>query len=415
MFNKLTWYIAYKYLSSSKENGFASFISIISILGVTLGIAVLIIVLSVLNGFKHHIEYSLLQDRYHLNINYNTTDNITATINNIKSTDNTIKQVYPLISEQGLLKLKGSILPVNIVSEPVYDSELNQELLNSTEINNQNEYDIFVSEKLVMDFNLDIGDKLIIAAPILKTSVLGPQPRFKKFKVTGLINKHDHIQLDNADIMMPYNTILKFFEYPDNYISGLYLYSEAPLLADQTKQILKQQKLFDSGTKITTWQESNQTLFQAIRLERISIVILLLIIITVACFNILSGLFIQVSEKRKDIAILQTLGITRSKITSIFIIQAILIAVIGGVAGTLFGCMLTQYLDSLVFWLQGFGLINTDNSFFNAIANHAISIKVNYNEVSAVFGMSLILCLLASIIPALKSSKIIPAEALRDE
>jgi lipoprotein-releasing system permease protein len=407
MFNKLTWFIAYKYLTTKHENGFISFIAGISVIGVALGIAVLIIVLSVMDGFREHIESNMLTDKHHLTVNLHDTTNITDIISKVKAEDNNIIQALPIVLEQGILKIKGNIIPIYIAGLPPLDNSIKSK---NAKVVNQN--NIQISRNLALNYNLSIGDKLILAAPILKDSVLGPQPRFKKFVVSGMIAQDNAYATVQADIIMSYSTALKFFDYSDNYITGLYLYSNKPMLSEQMKSKLHNSNIFDAETKIITWQEENQNLFQAIRLERISI---LLIIITVACFNILSGLYIQVSEKHTDIAILRTLGMNKQQISSIFILQGILIALLGGFFGILLGSFITEYLDSMVFWLQQFGIINQNNNFFNAIASNLINIKINYFEITSVFFLSLILCLLATIIPAIKSSKITPIEALRNE
>lgn len=412
MFDKLTWYLAYKYLTSRQSSGFISFTSAISTLGVAIGIAVLIVVLSVLNGFKEHIEYKLLQNQSHLAINYHNSDNLAEHITNLKQSEKTIEALYPLILDNGLIKANNFILPVNIISEvPLENTSKISGASNSIEI----------SYQLAQNLGLKKQDNIILAAPVIKNSIMGPQPRFKKFRISGFFDPTDHINLANkkylnkADIIMPYNMALKFFNYPDNYLSALYLYLKQPMQSESIKSSIAGQNIFGENTKITTWQDDSQSLFQAIRIERISIVLLLIIIITVACFNILSGLFIQVAEKQKDIAILRTLGVNKSDIKNIFVLQGVLIAIFGGLFGIIVGSLFTNFLDSFIFWLQQLSLINKQNTFFNAIATHTIAVHVNYVEVLAVFSMSFLLCVMATIIPALKSSKILPLEAFRNE
>lgn len=409
MLNKLTWFIAYKYLTSRHENGFISFSTAVSAIGVAIGICVLIVVLSVLDGFREHVEYKLLQDQTHIIINSN--DKAQAQHISDKFSDVSelgIIESYPLIYDKALLKFQNNALPIEIVSEANIDQIQKDK---SSRLNPN----LIISDQLAQNLNLKINSTLILAAPIMKNSIVGPQPRFKKFIIAGFFNKLDKKYLASADIIMPYDTAVRFYELPDNYITGLYLYINKPLMTEKIKQDLYNKNLVANNVAITTWQDNNQTLFQAIRLERIAIVILLIIIIAVACFNILSGLFIQVAEKQKDIAVLKTLGATKQDISNIFILQGVLIALFGGVLGVILGSMVTISLDSILHGLQNMSLISQTNTFFLAITSHTIAINLNIFEVFMIFVVALLLCILATIIPALKSSKTLPLEAFRNE
>jgi len=189
------------------------------------------------------------------------------------------------------------------------------------------------------------------------------------------------------------------------------------LLAEKLKsELLKNNSLSNlTSAKITTWFDYSQSLFQAIKLERTSIVLLLLIIITVACFNLISGLYIQVSEKQKGMAILRTYGLDKSKISTIFIIQGVIIGLIGAAAGVLLGVFVSYNMGALFYWLQSANLLNSNNVFFNAIINHSITIAPDYNDIAIITTMALLICILATLIPAMRASKILPVEALRNE
>jgi lipoprotein-releasing system permease protein len=428
MFSKLNWFIAYKYLVSRQENSFVSFIALISTLGVALGIAILIIVMTVLNGFKQHIESTVFDHEFHLTINYQSAHNITETINKLKEIDDNIMDVKPLVLENGLLTYNNYSLPVTIASFPdsylgllstqqesesSITSEKNSKQRELTQTGISNKIDI--STNLAKNFNLESGDKVIIASPVIKNSMLGPQPRFKKFNVHNIIDTESVNYINSTDIVMDYNTALKFLDLEPEYISNLYVSLKQPLLSEKTRNNILASNIFDNNIDIKIWQDFNQNLFHAIKLERISIIILLLMIITIACFNILSGLYIQVSEKQKDIAILRNLGLKNINISSIFLLQGIIIAIIGGVIGVSLGIICTLNLDSILYWLQQFNIINSYNSFFNAITMHTISLNINYFDTLVIFSMSLLLCVIATVIPARKSSKVSLIEVLRNE
>jgi len=410
MLNRLSWFLAYRYLNSKYTNSFVSFITIISTIGVALGTAILIIVLSVLNGFKEHIENQLLEDQPHIIIEHHSTANNSELINQLNniSTKTEIKsKFFSLIKENGLLKARDAIMPINIISE--YDDKIKKE-----------DDTIRVSRRLSQRLKLNLGDKIILAAPVLKDSIIGPQPRFKRFVINNIFDDKSAIsRFKDTDVILSYKTALTFFNLPPDYLSGIYIFIDRPLFAEQLKQNIINSNDFNSlvkiSPKITTWYDFNRTLFQAIKIERIAIILLLLIIITVAAFNLISGLYIQVSEKQKDMAILRTYGVKGKQISSIFIIQGIIIGIVGGSIGTFFGVLISYNLDYILNTLKAFGLLNTDNLFLTSIADNYIIITPDYHDVLLIAVSALIICIIFTILPAYRASKILPIEALKHE
>ncbi|MBP9722288.1 MAG: FtsX-like permease family protein [Gammaproteobacteria bacterium] len=402
MFDRLSWFLAYRYLNSKHSNNFISFISIISLLGVAIGTAILIIVLSVLNGFREHLETKLLQDQAHVIINYNTIDkldDVVVSIFNISEQLPIKLKIYPQVKEGGLFRIGNYVIPVEIIADP------------NLKVNNKD--DIVISDKMAKKWNLKIGDKIILAAPILKNSIIGPEPRFKRFIVKNILNSKK-----DMDIIMPYPSALTFFDLPEKYITGLYIYLDKPLYTEQLKNYLLKDTdkvFFGTKPKITSWYDYNNTLFQAIKIERTAVILLLLIIITVAAFNLISALYIQVSEKQKDMAILRTFGLYGRKISLIFIIQGLIIGTAGCMIGLVLGVVISYNLGFIFHWLQYTNIINSSNLFFNAIAQDEIKIIPYYFDVALVIGSALIICILATLLPAYRAGKILPIEALRNE
>ncbi len=417
MFNRLSWFLAYRYLNSKFNNGFVSFITVIATVGVVLGTAVLIIVLSVLNGFKTHIENRLLQDQPHLIVEYHNGEKAGKVIENIvqlAKKQNTEIKIVPLVKDNGLIKIKDKIMPIVVAgsSEPATTPTRSQKTTKLPEV--------VVSRFLANQLNLNLYDKVILAAPILKSSIIGPQPRFKRYVISGIYeNNTNTLAYKDANVIMSYNEAIKFFDLDKNYISGIYIYLDQPLLAENLKQAILQnsaiQDLFGEKTKVSTWYDFNRTLFQAIKIERIAIVLLLLIITAVAGFNLISGLYIQVSEKQKDMAILRTYGLNPKQVGDIFIMQGLIIGLIGGICGSILGVLFSYNLDYIFNFLIKFNFINTDNLFFTAIADKYIKIAPNYVDVTMIFCCALVICVLATILPSYRASKILPIEALRNE
>lgn len=407
MFDKINWFIAYKYLLSKQDNKFISFISLVSIIGVTLGIAVLIIVTSVLNGFQQHIESKAFDNQYHMVINLHDNNEIDLDelVSKIKSSDSEITEAYPLIIENALVSYSNVAIPAIIGSLYTKDAE------DSSRIDKN----ISVSTAFAEKLNLSSNDKLILASSHIKNSVLGPQPSFKKFNIFNIISNDEQKYYNLVDIIMPYKTVQKFYKLDSNYISGIYLYLKNPLKVSNVKSNLLKNLDFLEPESVITWHDNNQTLFQAIKLERISIILLLIMIVAIACFNILSGLYIQVSEKNREIAILRTIGLRTSNANYIFIIQGLLVASIGTLAGVLLGGIITSNLPIIITSLQQWNVLSIYNNFYNAIAHNDISISLNILEITILATLTLLLCAIAALVPARKSSKINIIEVLKDE
>lgn len=400
MFDRLSWFLAYRYLSSKCSNSFVSFITIISLLGVTIGTAILIIVLSVLNGFKAHLETKLLQDQPHIIIDHKSTVGLDKFYKQIFSTAHKLGvpvRIYPQIRETALLKASDIVSPVTIVSDPN---------LGGRKYENSNL--VVISQAFAARWQLNKGDSLILAAPILKNSIVGPEPRFKRFRIKNIYDKND------ADILMPYKTALTFFELPDQYISGLFIYLSKPLYTEELKSYLND-AFKENKPKISSWYDFNNTLFQAIKVERISIIVLLLIIVAVAAFNLISGLYIQVSEKQKDMAILRTYGLKSRRIAKIFVLQGLIIGLMGCITGVFIGVIVSYNLGKIFYWLQSFNLMNTSNLFFNAIAHDNLVISPDFSDISLIVMAALFICILATLLPAYRATKILPTEVLRNE
>lgn len=416
MFNRLSWFLAYRYLNSKFTNGFVSFITVIATIGVVLGTAVLIIVLSVLNGFKTHIENRLLQDQPHMIVELHDASNLPVLMDNIAKISSEIgvnSKHLPLIKDNALVKAKDKIWPIVIVSS--YQDQLGQFQQKTTSDN-----EIAVSRNLADKLSINLADKIILASPILKNSITGPQPRFKRYTVSKIFDHNSgSLAFKEADVVMPYKEAVLFFDVESNYLSGITIYLDRPLAAETLSQAIKKnksiQQVINPMPKILTWYDFNRTLFQAIKIERMAIVLLLLIITAVAGFNLISGLYIQVSEKQKDMAILRTYGLSAKQVGSIFILQGMIIGLIGGICGSMLGVFVSYNLDYIFNLLIKFNLINTDNLFFAAIADKYIKIAPNYYDVIGIFSCALIICILATILPSYRASKILPIEALRNE
>lgn len=428
--SKLNWFIAYRYFNSKHENGIISFITAISILGVLLGTAILIIVIAVLNGFKQHIDQKLLQMQPHviIEVNNNNLDqeqisNLTSTINKTaEQINNKVINNYFIIKQNGLVKTNNNIIPVNIIS--YYNNNdnflISEQLAVNTGLINYNLTNFEYPNEDYINTNIKNKNKnIIIAAPVLKHSILGPQPRFKRFTINGLITADDistRITNDSNtnNIIMPYSKAISFFDLKPNYLSGVYIFLQNPIDAERFKDKLLENNYIKNlnNLSVLSWQDFNQSLFKAILLEKISIILLLVIIIAVAAFNLISGLYIQVSEKTKDIAILKTLGLNSKNTKNIFIIQGLLVGIIGAIFGVFFGTLISYNLDLILLGLQNIGLLNKNNIFLNAIIEHKIDINIDYYNSIIIIITALVICYLATLIPAKRANKIIPIDAL---
>ena len=416
MFRPAALFIGLRYTRAKRRNHFISFISLISMLGIALGITVLITVLSVMNGFDQEIKKRVFSMVPPLTLSSNT-----GYITDWPSLQKTVMEFpyitasAPYVTGQVLLNFSGSTQPA-IVSGILPDeekkmSELSQKIVQGN-INDlqPGKFGIVLGENLAALLDVRVGDKVTVVTPQVSMTPAGMIPRFKRFTVVGIFRVGTGFGFDRG---------LGFIHLRDaqillglgNNVTGLHLNVHdvfaAPKFADDLKNQLT------GSASITTWADTFGEFFRAIQLEKTMMFLILLLIIAVAAFNLVSMLMMVVNEKESDIAILRTFGATPGLIMTIFIVQGGLIGILGTLLGVIGGIALAWNVTEIVNLIQQ--VFNVQFLSSNIYFVNYLPSKIEVGDILNICVASLILSLVATIYPAWRASKTDPVESLRYE
>ena len=412
MFRPLALFIGLRYTRAERSNRFISFISLISMIGLTLGVAVLITVLSVMNGFDRELKTRILGMVPQATVtSAEVISDWQPLAERIKAEDPEVAAVAPFIQLQGMLTSNGQVAGIMVTGiEPEYEKNVsiinNHMIEGNIDTLQSGDFNIVLGQEMVQSLGLNIGDKVTLVLPEASPSAAGVIPRFKRFTLTGVFDISPDVNTLAAFI--PMNDAAKLLRLPDG-AQGIRLklndIFQAPIAAQKAAAIAPAQ-LYPSD-----WTQTHGNLFGAIQMEKAMVGLLLFLIILVAAFNIVSSLVMLVTDKKADIAILKTFGASPRLITQVFMVQGVVIGVIGTVAGTVLGIIFALTVsDILSFINQVFGLNLFDAYFVNYLPS-----QLRLADVVLITGASFILSFLATIYPARRAAKIQPAQTLRYE
>ena len=407
------FHISNQYLRSNRKKGFVSFISGVSMVGLILGVMTLITVLSVMNGF--HKE---LRDRVLSAISHSTISEYDGSLNNwqeLRLTINQHKEVIdssPYIERYGLLSVNGKAKGISVRGiEPNLEKNTSV-LLNKIKSGkvDLSGFNILIGSGLAARLGVTIGDKITLLTPQISSSIIGIQPRFKRFTLSGVfdagINEYDNnlafIHLQKAQTL---------YSMKDQ-VSGIRL-KVADLF--QAKKITAEVLSQLDGDRYygIDWMQKKANFIKALNLEKQMIGIILSLIIAVAAFNIVSMMVMVVTDKKADIAILRTIGMTPKRIVKLFFYQGITIGVVGIVIGVLLGVALSLNIESVVSGVEsilGFQFFPKDVFYINRFPS-----EIHLADVIKVTAGAFILVILASIYPAKRAGKVEISKVLNHE
>ncbi|MFP6843386.1 MAG: lipoprotein-releasing ABC transporter permease subunit [Acinetobacter sp.] len=411
MFKPISLYIGLRYTRARRSNHFISFIALVSMIGLTLGVAVLITVLSVMNGFDRELKNRVL------GMIPQATVSSTQILTNWPELAKKIQQhqhvkgVAPFTQLQGMLTAQGQVAGIMISGiEPEYEKNVsiiqNHMVEGSIDQLKKGEFGIVLGKQMTDSLGLGLNDNITLVLPEATPSPAGVVPRFKRFKIVGIFSIGAEV-----DSMMGYialNDASTLLRLPDG-AQGIRLKLDdifrAPEVADDIVKDLP------SNFYASNWTFTHGNLFSAIQMEKAMVSLLLFLIVLVAAFNIVSSLVMVVTDKKSDIAILRTLGASPSTITRIFMVQGTIIGVIGTVSGAILGIIFASSISGFIGWLNSaFGLNLFDAYFINYLPSY-----LRWQDVVIIVCLSLLLSFLATIYPAFRAAKTQPAEALRYE
>ncbi len=416
MFRPAALFIGLRYTRAKKRSHFISFISMVSLVGIALGVMVLITVLSVMNGFDKEIQKRVFSMVPPISVSNDVNsvadwEELQKALGQMPD----IKATAPYITGQVLLSY-GSVVEPAIISgilpnEEKKITEVADKMVQGklTDLHKSG-FGIVLGESLAERLNANIGDKITIVTPQVTMSPAGVMPRFKRFTVVGMFRAGNGFAFDRGLGFIQLNDAQKLLGLGDN-VSGLHVNLDNPYSAQKVRQQLMTQ--LAPSAYITTWADQFGELFHAIELEKTMMFFVLMLIVVVAAFNLVSTLFMVVNEKQSDIAILRTFGATPGMILQIFMVQGGLVGILGTLIGTILGILLAWNVTDLVNWLEHTFHVQflSSNVYF---VNYLPS-QIEWMDVIIICVVSMILSLLATIYPAWRASKLDPVESLRYE
>ena len=407
-----TW-ISFKYLFPKTKEKFFSVVTLFSFLGISLGVATLIIVMSVMNGFRDELTSKILGINGHLKIKSsfgNGLKNDSEFLEKIVDVDKNLI-IHKVVTSQGLLTFKkySSGVLIKGVTENFFlernilTKSISKEFIKDFKSNKG----IFVGEKLKKKLGLNIGDYLTIMSSQNYETIFGNLPRSANFKIVGFFNIGMY-EYDTSLIFMPINLLQKFLDNNgriDHYEIIVENFNNLELIKSNLRKIVP------DYLRIVDWRELNPSLFNAIEVERNVMFLILLLIIIVAAFNLISSMMILVSNKKKDIGVLRVLGISKFQLLRIFILNGFLIGFLGTALGVILGlsfCININEIKSFIEFFTGSSLFSEEIYFFSNLP-----IIINSAQIIKICSISLFLSFAATVYPSIKATKVEPINLIK--
>ena len=410
MFKNLPLFIGLRYTRSKRREGFVSFISGFSLFAMALGVMALIVVLSVMNGFDAEIKQRLLRVVPH--ITAVSPEPISAPqiadLEQHLANDSAVAAVVPMVQSYAMLSYAGQ--QVGVMVQGIDASWPTVQLVKEHMIAGHiaqlapGEFGIVLGSQVARKLDLFVGDRVQLTLPDVNITPAGVFPRIKRFVVVGVFKVG--AQVDASVSFIHQQDARKLLRLGDNY-QGVQLQMHNAYAADQW--VLKNQQLFDWRWR--PWSQQMGTLFQAMRMEKMVVSLLLSVIIAVAAFNIIASLVLMGADKRKDIAVVRALGASSAMVTQIFVVQGMAVGMMGIMVGTVLGLLLAYSIGDLVAAFETItGLYLFDPSVYLI---SSLPSKILLADVTTVIGCALVISLLATLYPAWRAGQVLPAEALR--
>ena len=410
MISQLEKEVTLRFLRSRKKDGFLNVISIFSFIGIGLGVAVLIIVMSVMNGFRTELVNKIIGFNSHLTIKPYSKKIDVNKLQNEKILNNLKYSLESNSGEAVILKndtTKGILLRGYSKLDFEKLEIINNENFNG--IKNSLEKDaISIGKELSFSLNLEIGDNVVLMSPSSLDTIIGSLPRQKSFIITSIFDS-GLADFDNNVAFINLNSLEEFFNYSSDD-RNLELFLKDPQNIENQKEIT--QRIFEDEF-VHSWADMNSSLFSALKVERNVMFIILSLIIIVAAFNIISGLTILVKNKTKDIGILKSIGVQNKSIVKIFFLVGILIGTSATIFGIFLGVTFSLYVENLRQFLSNtfnISLFPEEIYFLSKMPS-----EINISSITLIALCSIFITIIVSIFPAMKAAKLDPIKSLKYE
>ena len=416
MYSNYEYLLLKRFLFSKKTDGYISIFSWFSVIGITIGVSVIIIVMSVMNGFRDELTNRLLGINGHINI-YSTKNVITSDeAKQIDKINNTSFIFFPMIETQALM-ISGDdsrgvfirsysnktlnnkkLLSDNIIKGKIYEDDSNE---------------IIIGYDIAKRLDLDIGSSVKIAIPKTDKTIFGDIPRFKTLLISGIFDVGMH-EYDSNFVFSGLDISRKLLLLQEGSFTHIEIESNNPTKVQQNQKIINQYlSTINPNLYSITWMQNNSSLLNALKVEKNVMFLILILIILVASMNIISGLIILVKEKNKDIAILKTIGLDQFSLLKIFSSIGIITGIIGTFLGAFLGILFSINIQSIQRLIEN--MFNTELFSKEIYFLSSLPSQLNYIEVLVTIIVSIIISLVSTLLPAYRASKIDPIKTIKNE
>jgi lipoprotein-releasing system permease protein len=412
-FAPFEWLVALRYLRARRKEGFISVIAGFSFLGIMLGVATLIIVMAVMNGFRQELFNKMLGLNGHVVVhslsNFSDFDEVANRIRKVSG----VKYALPLVEGQVMISTPQSSSGALVRGLREADLKQLKAVSDNIRFGTLDGFDqkpgVALGSRLANELNVKVGDQVSLLTPRGASTALGTAPRVKRYPVVAIF-EIGMSEYDSSILFMPLNEAQLYFNQPDSVTVLEVVLNSPDEVGALTPQIVT---AGGSSIYISDWRQRNATFFTALQVERNVMFLILALIVLVAALNIVSGLIMLVKDKGHDIAILRTMGATRGAVMRIFFITGASIGIVGTIAGFLLGvlvCLNIERLRELIGWITDTDLFAPELYYLSQLPA-----EMDTGETVSVVVMALALSILATLYPSWRASRLDPVEALRYE
>lgn len=423
MFSLFERIVAYRYLRSPRQEGFISVIAGFSFVGIALGVATLIIVMSVMNGFRQELLTRIIGMNGHITIQ--SPNGVLLNFDDVASKARTVpgvKLVFPVVAQQALVMFQSQARGAVVHGIRGSDLKKRDIIANNLKAGSLNSFGksddpsrpsdtVIMGRRMAESLGLRVGDRFSLMSPQGNMTAFGTMPRQKSMTLVGVFEVGFH-EYDKTVVFMPLETAQSFFKVGQGDqlgVSVLEVFVENPDKVAEYEFLL--QHALGDQVILSDWQHMSTSFFQVVQVERNVMFIILTLIILIAAFNIVSGLIMLVKDKMRDIAIMRTMGATRGTILQIFFLTGASIGVLGTLTGVAGGLAFAYNIETIRRWLERLlhmELFNAEIYFLTQMP-----CRVDSTDVTATICMALGLSFLATLYPSWRAARLDPVEALR--
>lgn len=417
IFRPIALYIALRYTRAKRRNQFISFMSLVSIIGIALGVAVLLTVLSVMNGFDQQIQKKIFTMVPHVTI-MGATDRLSnwqTLRKKVKITPGVVGDA-PYIFIQGLLSHNGDVRPVMVKgilpTEEQQVSDIGKKCVQGSFAQlKPDQFGIVLGSDLAINLGVAVGDQVNLITPHATITPIGIIPRFKRFKIVGIFTTESGFGYDANYAFINLHDAQKLMAFNGNQVTGLQLKLQNLFAAQKISIDLT--KALQFKYQVSNWTNTYGAFYHAVQMEKTIMFFILLLLIAIAVFNLVSGLVMLVHDKQGDIAILRTFGATPGIITAIFVLQGLIIGLVGTFLGLVGGIILSLNVTRLVNFIQR--TLHVQLFTPGVYWVDYLPSQLQILDITHIAIIAIALSLVATIYPAWRASRMKPAEALRYE